>query len=255
MPSIRSFCFWGSTMEFNSEQHLVEAFVSTVGPDWTVYPETGNFDILLHRKADGFQVGIEAKLSLNTKVICQAADLSRRFDCPGPDCRAVLVPWTKRKREQEDLRLLLEALQIVVLRVGGRAGSPWVSKGLPAPAARPQEGWPEHFPASRIVLPDYIPDVAAGVKGPVKLTHWKVRAIRLVILLRRRGYIVRSDFGRLGLSPSIWTQRGWLINGPVRGQWIEGTNIPDFESQHPVNFKQIMDDFENWNLRDLEGYI
>ena len=247
-------------MNFDSEKHLVDTFIATVDKTiWTPYPETGDFDLLLSRVSDGFQIGVEAKLSLNTKVIIQAADLSRNHMRPGPDCRAVLVPSSPRKREQGDYAALLQALQIVVIRVGGRGAAPWVSKGLPAAPDGPVGGyrseWPEHFPAERITLPEYVPDVAAGVKGPTKLTRWKVQAIKLVILLRRRGYLVRRDFVRLGVHPSIWTQRRWIVQGAVRGQWVEGSGIPDFERQHPLNFIQISNDFDKWNARDLEGYI
>lgn len=244
-------------MIFRSENHMVETYLATIDKSvWTVYPETGDFDLLLSRNSDGFQIGIEAKLSLNTKVICQAADLAvGKYGAtrPGPDCRAVLVPYGKRKREQDDYASLLQALQIVVLRVGGRDASPWVNKALPAaPDARSE--WPEHFPYARIQLPDYVPDVAAGVKGPTKLTLWKVKAIKLVVLLRSRGYLVRRDFARFEVSPSTWTQRGWLVPGQTRGQWVEGAGIPDFEAQHPVNFIQIRNDMDKWNARDPEFY-
>lgn len=245
-------------MNFTSENHLVETFLAMVDKSvWTIYPETANFDLLLSRNVDGFQIGIEAKLSLNTKVICQAANLitgKHGITTPGPDCRAVLVPYGKRKREQDDYASLLQALQIVVLRVGGRGSSPWVSRGLPA-VAGPRCEWPEHFPHSRLQLPDYVPDVAAGVKGPTKLTLWKVAAIKMVVLLRHRGYVVRRDFIRLGIHPSTWTQRGWLVPSETRGQWIEGSGIPDFAAQHPVNFQQIANDLDKWNARDLEGVI
>ena len=241
-------------MIFNSEKELVDTFRQLVDPDdWQIYPETGNFDLLLSRRADGFQIGVEAKLKLNAKVVCQAADLTRNPMNPGPDCRAVLIPWTKGRTE---FHTLLEVLQIVVVRVGGRSGRPWLSCALPRLEARSStKEWPEHFPAARLELPDYIPDVEAGVKGPTKLTHWKIKAIKLVILLRNRGYLVRKDFQRFDCSPSTWTQRGWLVPGPVRGQWVEGQGIPDFEKQHPLNFKQIASDFDRWNARDLEGVI
>ena len=242
-------------MKFESEAHLVRAFVSTVDPEaWTVYPETGDFDLLLSRRSDGFQVGIEAKMSLNMKVVSQAADLAltgRQAMRPGPDCRAVLVPWGKTRSEFEKL---VQALQIVVLRVSGRASRPWVSQSLPdTPDSR--SCWPEHFPAARIPLPDFVPDVAAGVAGPTKLSMWKVKAIKLVVLLRHRGYLVRADFVRLDLSPSIWTQRRWIVSGAVRGQWVEGSGIPDFQKQHPLNYAQISADLDRWNWRDLEGVI
>lgn len=242
-------------MIFNTEGQLVETFISTIDTSvWTIYPETANFDLVLSRKQDGFQIGIEAKLKLNTKVVCQAADLATgRYGAtaPGPDCRAVLVPAGK---ERNEYGRLLQALQIVLLRVSGRAGSPWISKALPdGPESRSE--WPEHFPATRLPLPDYVPDVRAGIAAPTRLTLWKVKAIKLAIILDRRGYLVRRDFARLDISPSTWTQRGWIVTGSVRGQWVAGVGIPEFEKQHPVNYSQILADYDRWNARDLEGII
>lgn len=241
-------------MIFESEKHLVDAFLGTVDHSvWKVYPETGGFDLLLSRISDQFQIGIEAKLKLNLRVITQAADLAvngRNAIHPGPDCRAVLVP---NEKGRNDYTALLRALQIVVLRVGGRVGAPWVSMGLPSgPETRSE--WPEHFPLTRLPLPDYIPDVAAGVRGPTKLTMWKVKAIKLTLVLRSRGYLVRQDFIRFDISPSTWTQRGWIVGSSIRGRWIEGTGIPDFAAQHPLNFEQIKADMPKWNVRDPEFY-
>jgi len=240
-------------MIFRTERQLVETYVQTVdSARWQVYPETGNFDLLLSRKEDGFQIGIEAKLKLNTKVICQAADLAiGRSLGVGPDCRAVLVPHGQERNEYGPL---LKALQIVVLRVSGRSHAPWVTPGLPAaPEARGE--WPEHFPAQRLELPDYVPDVAAGVASPTKLTLWKIKAIKISLILKKRGYLVRRDFARFDISPSVWTQRGWIVASDSRGRWIEGVGIPDFEKQHPINYAQIEADYMKWNSRDLEGII
>ena len=242
-------------MNFQSEKELVDTFLGCVNRDiWNVYPETGDFDLLLSRREDGFQIGVEAKLTLNMKVVAQAADLTQgRYGAlrPGPDCRAVLVP---QKKDRSEFASLLRALQVVVLRVGGRVGSPWINKALPdGPAARSE--WPEHFPETRVLLPEYIPDVDAGVKGPTKLTIWKVKAIKLVILLERRGYLVRKDFARFDLSPSVWTQRQWIVPSETRGRYVRGpAEMPDFQKQHPVNYIEILNDFDKWNARDPEFY-
>lgn len=245
-------------MNFASERELAETFCKLVNPDiWVVYPETGNFDLLLSRKLDGFQIGIEAKLQLNPKVIIQAADLAvsgRGALQPGPDCRAILIPWAKRRREESDYASIIRALQIQVLRVSGRRETPYLSMTLPD-TPNHHSAWPEHFPSARIALPDYIPDVAAGVKSPVRLTDWKIKAIKLEILLSKRGYLVRNDFVRLGISPSTWTQRGWVVPSQIRGQWVIGSGIPDFKAQHPVNYVEIENDYSKWNRLDLEGVI
>lgn len=44
---------------------------------WVAYPETGEWDLLIVRPEDGFQIGIEAKLSLNAIVLAQVLERSR----------------------------------------------------------------------------------------------------------------------------------------------------------------------------------
>lgn len=78
---------------FATEVALCARFIAAIGPDWTAYPETAGWDILLVRKADGFQIGVQAKLRFGTDVINQAIENGHRAEHAGPDCRAVLVPW------------------------------------------------------------------------------------------------------------------------------------------------------------------
>jgi hypothetical protein len=78
---------------FTKEVDLCKAFIETLPKGWTNYNETGGYDILLVHDETGFQIGVEAKLRLNAKVICQAmSGLNSVYDHSGPDCRAVLVP-------------------------------------------------------------------------------------------------------------------------------------------------------------------
>ncbi|TIU81425.1 MAG: hypothetical protein E5W01_20510, partial [Mesorhizobium sp.] len=59
---------------FESEAALCAAFIARLPKDWTAYPETAGFDILLVRGADGAQIGVEAKMTLNAKVLMQAVE-------------------------------------------------------------------------------------------------------------------------------------------------------------------------------------
>src|SRR4028119_817912 len=79
---------------FTRKADLCAAFMAVLPEGWVAYPETGGFDLLLVRAADGLQIGVEAKLRLNAKVIRQACEPSRpdQLTGPNPDCRAVLVP-------------------------------------------------------------------------------------------------------------------------------------------------------------------
>src|SRR3990167_2830014 len=76
---------------YRSEAEMCAQFMAEIGENWIAYPETGDFDILLSRKIDGFQIGVEAKLRLGTAVINQALESWWANDY-APDCRAVLVP-------------------------------------------------------------------------------------------------------------------------------------------------------------------
>ena len=78
---------------FATEADLCARFLAALDKGWTAYAETAGWDILLVRDADGFQIGIEAKLKMNTHVINQAIEHSVYWvDHAGPDCRAIMIP-------------------------------------------------------------------------------------------------------------------------------------------------------------------
>ena len=107
--------------------------------------------------------------------------------------------------------------------------------------------WHPWFPEQRIDLPAYVPDVAAGVASPVVLSQWKVKAIKLMIVLERRGYVTRADMRHLELSPTIWTGwNGFLAPGDERGRYVSWHRTPDFRKQHPRVWQEVEDDIEVW---------
>lgn len=233
-----------------TEAELCAEFIAGLPKGWTAYPETAGWDILLVRDADGFQIGVEAKLTLNAKVICQAAESHHAYlaASPGPDCRAVLVPADKKR---SDFATLLRLLGIVVLTYqivssyNGRK-SWFYYPSLPGPDRyQSDDQWPEFMPAARHQLPDYIPDVQAGASSPLKLSSWKIKAIKIQILLERRGFVTRKDFKALDISMTRWTQARWIVPTGIYGQWKMG-GLADLRKQHPVNFAQIEADFDKW---------
>lgn len=251
---------------FDTEEQLCSAFLETVPDGWTAYPEAAGFDIVLRHDATGVQIGVEAKLRLNAKVICQAiaGDGSTYIEA-GPDFRAVLVPAA-----DGDIRQIASRLGLTVLTVdraqssvhysmvNQRKGSHWLSKPkLPVFAdydpSRPgwmtRDEWHDFAPISRLSLPEYVPDVKAGCSAPLKLTDWKIQAMKVCILVERVGSIHRRDFKKLRISPTMWTQNsGWLATSPVRGWWIKGRNFPadSYRHQHPTVYPQIEADFDVW---------
>ncbi|GHA15254.1 hypothetical protein GCM10007989_07520 [Devosia pacifica] len=252
---------------FSRETDLCRLFIACLPDGWIAYPETGGFDILLVRSADGFQIGVEAKLKLNAKVIAQAMEKGRwvyTLDGFQPDCRAVLVP----AGVNTDLSAVCAGLGITIIRmrnleldadgmprwygrrgemvsIGGSAYSHPFEPNLPGDDVFGD--WFERAPAKRITLPDWVPDVVAGDKSPVSLTPWKVKAIKIVVTLAKRGYVTRGDFKHFKINMTLWTapHSRWLVKDGAGG-WIAGPGLPDFRKQHPVNFEQIEADFEKW---------
>lgn len=254
--------------KYESEAEMCRAYTETVkdaDPDprnrWTIYPETAGYDFIMVRACDGLQIGVEAKQALNAHVLAQAARDGYQ-PRPGPDHRAVLVPATVGVKGTLELARLLG---ITVIRAFGpdRSGVHRFSPALPRAVDnrgyritrqeyRRGADWMFWYPPAPLELPDYVPDVPAGVKGPAALTLWKVKAIKLLVVLTKVGHATRKDFHALDMSPSIWLQRGWLKPSSKRGIYMRG-NPPDFAAQHKVNYAEIEADFDSWATEDMKN--
>ena len=239
-----------------SEADLCAAFIAHAERTkaWRAYPETAGWDILMVRGSDGLQIGIEAKLALNIKVLDQALDGSRWYNTDGPDLRAVLVPTYA----DGGLERIAGALGITVIRftkddpsagrwAGSYSGASHYRPGLPGDDWQLEYDWHPWLPMKRAVVPDYVPDVRAGVAAPVALTAWKVKAIRIAVLLETRP-VTRADFKALQIDPSRWVDRhtGWLKADPEGRGYIAGPGLPDFKRQHPRNYDEIKADIAKW---------
>lgn len=239
--------------KFESEAALVAAWLSELrrfkhDAKWTIYPETAGWDLLMVHEA-GFQLGIEAKLSLNAKVLAQTLDGAHRYyRDEGPDYRGVLVP---RAKCQLHMGELARALGVGVIAFA--PASAFVSyQGCSLPGERSYDPeWPNWLPGERCKVPDYVPDVAAGVASPVQLTEWKVKAIKLCIVLERRGYVTRRDMKALQISPTRWCDHwhGFLDREPHG--YVRGRRTPDLRAQHPTNYAEIEADAAVWG-KDLD---
>lgn len=238
------------TAGFAKESDLCAAFLVVLPEVWTAYPETGGFDLLLVREADGFQIGVQAKLRLNAKVIRQAVEQGgpSHVTAPSPDCRAVLVPQTAAGADMAEICRLL-GLTVIVLP--GERQQPF-SPTLPRPKQDAESRtWFEQAPCQRITLPDHVPDVVAGRPAPVRLTAWKIRAIRIAVTLERRGFVLRDDFKHHKVDMRRWVapRSGWLVRQETGG-WGKGSRLPDFRAQHPKNWAQIEAGYDGWRLPD-----
>ena len=239
---------------FATEADLCARFLSAIPEEWTAYPEWGGWDILLVRKEDGFQVGIEAKLHLNAKVLTQALEEygSWHAGSPGPDCRAILVP-----ESEHGYGVIAAYIGITVIRVYGvekRYGRgnvfyPDLPNNLRGHGGT-SESWHEWLPLKRHKLPDYVPDVVAGAPAPLRLTDWKIKAIKIAITLETRGFVTRADFKHLSIDHRRWlpSGTGWL--SIEDGRYVKGPHFPNLRAQHPVVYEQIVADVEKWMLKE-----
>lgn len=235
---------------FATEAEMCAYFIAHIGPQWTAYPETEEWDILLVRKADGFQIGIQAKLRLNADVLKQAAEdwhSWQREEEPGPDCRAVLVPNTAAGNLlwiAGRLGLTVICVRILATNVRGYEFQPQ----LPSEAHDYgwNQEWHEQLPTRRHPLPEYVPDVAAGASGPLKLTKWKIAAIKIAVTLEHRGFVTRQDFTALGIDYRRWlpSAQGWLEKSD--NGFVAGAAMPDFRKQHPRVYEEVAADYEKW---------
>lgn len=241
---------------FATEADMVAAFVEwnqAMRSPWTLYHETAGWDVLAVDPETGVQVGIEAKLSLNAKVLTQALPTQSWWQGNGPDYRAVLVP---EKTCQNHFRQICAPLGLTVLALSGqhdswRAGMRWSVAGVytwPDQASNYENAWHPWMPAERCVLPDYVPDVTGGHAAPVQLTPWKVKAIKLLILLDRTGVVTRQDMKALQISPTRFCDpwHGFLAADKAAGGYVRCSRTPDLRAQHPVNFAEIEADFDKW---------
>jgi hypothetical protein len=248
---------------FANEAALCAAFISKLPDAWTAYPETAGFDILLVRKADGAQIGVEAKMSLNAKVILQAIGHdSDWYTGAGPDFRATLVPNGCAGAEMKQIAARFGVVTIEMMsddhneyeatadhrRYGlkGRRKVPFFSPELPVPKGVWRDIWTDHCPIDRCAIPEYVPDVGAGNPAPVQLSEWKVKAIKICIILERRGWVSIADFKHLQIDRSRWLQMSWLKLSELRGRYERGSRHLDLRKQHPVNYEQIAADYDKW---------
>jgi len=216
---------------FASEAAMCAAFIEVIDKRiWTPYAETAGWDILLSRKIDGFQIGVQAKLALNVGVVNQAIESHGGWmaAAPAPDARAILVPDGSLDR----LAMICDYIGVCIITIGPRYNKRF--EAWPALPSKPDqygsESWHEWCPVQRHKLPEYVPDVVAGSSAPVQLTTWKIKAIKLAVLLERNGTVSRLDFKFLDLDHRRWIANEWLL--PDKGGYIRG-GMPDLKKQHP----------------------
>lgn len=258
-------------MRFAKETDLCTIFMEALPAFWVAYPETAGFDMVLVHRETGAQIGIEAKLKLNAKVLLQAAPKNGGRRTEGPDFRAVLVPVAGEIAQIADL------LGITVITAHRRQTGhllsrntakskttyfrpdlPKVSRADPTAWFRSEPDWFDLAPLTRCRLPDYVPEVPAGASAPITLSEWTIRAIKVCIWVERTGTVTRAEFAALRISPGRWMTGRWLKKGAARGIWVAGPDFPaqSFRARHPGVFAQIEADWPHWSPKpELQSQV
>lgn len=192
---------------YKSEAQLCDAFVEYVkGFGWQVYPEHGGFDMLLVK--DGVQVGVEAKLRCNLEVVSQALN-SLRYRSAGacPNYIGILVP-----KISGALRTVCRELHLHTW--DHRCMFPKYS--MPAEDLGLRSAW-ESESESRVWLPEVAVQGSAGRPSPKAMSGWRIKALKICILFKRKGYLTRLDIIKGGCAPTRWTQDWMRFEGQEAG--------------------------------------
>jgi hypothetical protein len=239
-----------------ASEHLLCADFSAAATaqGWTVYPETAGFDLLLTK--DGLQLGIEAKLRPSLELLNQVAAHLDPYGSrtKGPHYIAALVP--AYRGQWHDIAQAL-GIAVIAAETGHRRAGQWPSIDALVECLPPL-----HF-AEPAWLPPVVPAVAAGVAAPVKLTHWKWNALRLLARISIRGYITAADFRHIGLHASLWYSGRWIE--PIGdGRWTKRPGAILADDQHPAEFlvaiereREVMERFDaaqakTWKPKTLD---
>lgn len=223
---------------YASEAELCAAFAAEMTRQgWAVYAETSGWDILL--VGHGLQVGVEAKLRPSMGVLAQvAARMSSEYRKSGPAHAVVLVPGAPA-----DFVNVARALGARVV---------WPTTEEDWRTGESSVLWPvlqhslEHAQALHFEepawVPDVMPDVPAGASAPVRLTAWKLRALRLVARLEIRGWVTVHDFRDIGLHSSRWYNHWLLPDGNGKPQrWVRRPGVTLADGQHPAAFVTVLE--------------
>ncbi|MCV4065275.1 hypothetical protein ACRCQJ_12590 [Pseudomonas aeruginosa] len=244
-------------LSIEKEADLCNLFMKEFGalPGWRCYPEAGGFDVLAVHD-DGRQLGVEAKMALNAKVAEQIlpGDRDEFFGKPGPDYRLVIV--SKITPASAGIARMLAMLGVLVLvpnQYRSRLGDAYsfnfhnILEARGAQTSYGQQYLHDWNPAIRCHVPALLQALPAGVPSPVKLTPWKEKALTILALMRRQGFITAKQIAAHGHNVTRWTQPdgmkpAWLTKGAVRGQWIETEYMPAFDKQHPELYEVAVAD-------------
>lgn len=241
---------------FPKEEDLCRLFAREMEElGWVVYPETGGFDLLLVWPSTGHQLGVEAKLMLNAKVAEQIVpdDISTHSSAQhvGPDFRAVIVPALTAS--SLGIAKLLKILGVNVWDVRDQGRGPSFFGAVTSYEGQSQWevsqhrmpgfdcAWFDFNPVARCPLPHIMPAVPAGVPSPVRLTPWKMGALKTLVDLELDGFVTAKSVRAHGIDPRRFCATDGWLKALGEGRWGKG-NVPDFAAQHPQAYAQLLEE-------------
>lgn len=247
---------------FPTEASLCDCFIESMHAHggWTIYPETAGFDMLCVYDKTGHQLGIEAKLALNAKVIEQI--LPRQYmgytdiGVAGPDFRAVVVPClTDANSGLAEMLSMIGVIVFVPNQEWDDGKTRWKFRivkndykhhrdrceydSASRPLLKWDMAWHDWNPPQRCELPEIVPTVRCGVPAPTQLTPWKIGALRVLADLEVDGFVTAKSVRDHGIDARRFcASDGWLqsLGG---GKWARG-KIPAFDAQHPEAYAQVL---------------
>lgn len=186
---------------------------------WRVFPETAGFDVLLVATDQvtaagikpGDQLGVEGKKAGNLKLLTQVRP--QRNALKGPHFHVAVVP-----RATEEFREIAMALNVMVVEACTRGWRNGVRVWERSEFKYDLRFFPPLF-RQYYEEPCWHPDVEVwvppGVNSPKRMSPWKIKAVKLCVLGKRKGFLTSADFRAAGVSMSVWRGR-WLKESDTR---------------------------------------
>jgi hypothetical protein len=199
--------------KYARESLLCQDFIRQLESSWAIYPEAHGYDIFAVR-ADGTQLGVQAKLTLNIKVLDQV--LPWRSVKKLPDFLGVLVPDSSLGKTTRDTGYrLCRKLGLILL----------TDEDVHRTRDIHNHGLRWHDGSGRLPVPEFAANTAAGSPCPRTLSPWKIGAIKLGFLLLQKGKMTAAQMKANKQSPKIWLIKGWALRAK-RGLYVRGPGSP-----------------------------
>jgi hypothetical protein len=237
-----------------------------------VYAETADFDLLLVATEQsrehypglgvGEQIGIQAKLQPNLEVLYQSLPRAHghRLGSPlaeeGPNYYAILVPFASPEFVTVANRLGIYVYTAKWRRTG--AGYTGFSYGalvdredMGLGKAGTERGIGFAYQLMEHRKPCWVPDVEvtmeAGTKNPLRMTPWKLAAVKLCLIAMTKGHLTSRDFAEAKISMTRWYQAKWIIPGVFvveNGRRVKQYLLNEAARPPSVQYPEVVDALE-----------